>query len=350
MVHAYSTDGSNLHLTRKVKVVIPVTGVSFSPSSITLNLGEKAALTANVTPDNAYDRSVEWSTLNSAVVTVDGDGVVTAVGKGSGKIKVVTKRNNKSATCTITVRVPVSSVSLNNGTLSLVQGSSSRLTAVVSPDNANDKSVTWSSDNPSVATVSGGNVRGVAPGNAVITVTTKDGSLKANCSVTVTARTTTNTGGNNTSGNTGAKDEDMIVNAPESADDNSGSNDTSGNGGSSGNNLINVINEDKKATIPKKPAKLKAKANKGIVNLSWKKLKKKTKSQKKLWKKINGIEIRYSTEISFAQYKTKKIGKSKKKYTLKGLQKGKVYYIEIRYWGKKGAYSKWSTVKKVLVK
>ena len=81
---------------------------------------------------------------------------------------------------------PVSSVSLNKTELELSHGESSTLVATVLPDNATDKSVSWSSSDESVATVSStGIVTGVAAGSAVITVTTSDGGKTATCSVTV---------------------------------------------------------------------------------------------------------------------------------------------------------------------
>ena len=85
------------------------------------------------------------------------------------------------------VSVPVSAVSLNQSELSLNVGDSAALTAVVSPSDAANKAVAWSSSNTSVATVDGGSIRAVAPGNAIITVTTEDGGFTATCSVTVSA-------------------------------------------------------------------------------------------------------------------------------------------------------------------
>ena len=83
---------------------------------------------------------------------------------------------------------PVSSVSLNKSSISLTQGDTETLTATVSPLDASNKTVTWSSSNNTVATVSAnGMVTAVNPGTATITVTTVDGNKKASCTVTVTA-------------------------------------------------------------------------------------------------------------------------------------------------------------------
>ena len=84
--------------------------------------------------------------------------------------------------------VHVTGVSLNRTSLTLEKGATSTLTATVTPSNATNKSVTWSSSNTSVATVtSAGVVKGVAVGSATITATTVDGGKKATCAVTVTA-------------------------------------------------------------------------------------------------------------------------------------------------------------------
>ena len=85
-------------------------------------------------------------------------------------------------------RKPVS-VTLNKTTLDLAVGDEEQLTAGVEPENAADKSVSWSSDNTSIATVtSNGMVKAITLGTAIITVTTTDGGKTATCAVTVAAQ------------------------------------------------------------------------------------------------------------------------------------------------------------------
>lgn len=84
--------------------------------------------------------------------------------------------------------VAVTSVSLDKTELSLTAGQKTQLTATIQPSNATDKTLSWSSDNESVATVSNGYVSAVAEGTATITVTTKDGSFTTTCTVTVTKK------------------------------------------------------------------------------------------------------------------------------------------------------------------
>ncbi|MGI6653008.1 MAG: Ig-like domain-containing protein [Christensenellales bacterium] len=87
-------------------------------------------------------------------------------------------------------KTPVTGVSLNKTTLTLLVGNSETLTATVAPENATHKDVTWSSDDETVATVdNSGKVTAVAPGTATITVKTTDGEKTATCTVTVNAAT-----------------------------------------------------------------------------------------------------------------------------------------------------------------
>ena len=175
-------------VTVKAKV-IPVTGVSLDKTSLTLTEGETETLKATVSPDNATDKSVTWSSADPTVATVDDAGKVTAVKAGQTTITVKTKDGGKQAACALTVNakvIPVTGVSLDQTEVSLYPEETVTLKATVEPDNATDKQVSWSSSNSSVATVNGsGLVTAVAEGTAVITVKTQDGAKTATCQVTV---------------------------------------------------------------------------------------------------------------------------------------------------------------------
>lgn len=169
-----------------VTVLVPVTGVTISDASLTLAVGGTYQLSATVTPSNASDKSVTWTSSNTSVATVSSSGLVTAKASGSATITVTTKDGAKTATCQVTVKIPVTGITLDRSTLSLTVGSSAYLNATVTPSNATNKSVSWSSSNTSVATVSSsGYVTAKAVGSAVITATTSDGGKKATCNVTV---------------------------------------------------------------------------------------------------------------------------------------------------------------------
>ena len=170
-------------VTVKAKV-IPVTGISLNTSSMTMKVGETKALSATVTPSNATDKTVTWISSNTSVATVDSNGKVTA--KSAGSTAISAKAGSFTANCSVTVVVPVVSVSLNKTELTLEKGKNATLTATINPSNATDKTVTWKSSNTAIATVDqNGKVTAVEVGSAVITVTTNDGSKTATCSVTV---------------------------------------------------------------------------------------------------------------------------------------------------------------------
>lgn len=87
---------------------ISVTSVSLNRSSATLEKGDTLSLSATVSPSNASNKSVTWSSSNTSVATVSSSGVVTAKSAGTATITVKTSDGNKTAKCTITVKNPVS--------------------------------------------------------------------------------------------------------------------------------------------------------------------------------------------------------------------------------------------------
>ena len=183
------TAKSNNGKTASCKVTVnPIqpTGIKATPETSTLyGLNGTVKLTANVMPSNATNKAVTWSSRNTSVATVSSDGTVKAVGYGTTVITATTV-NGLTSNCTVTVNpIAVSSVSLNKTSLSFTcTGSSQTLTATVSPSNATNKTLTWSSSNTSVATVSNGVVKAVGFGTATITAKSNNGKT-ASCSVTV---------------------------------------------------------------------------------------------------------------------------------------------------------------------
>lgn len=161
---------------------IKVTAVELSQTSMELLPGESYVLTATVYPENATDKTVTWSSSDTDIAIV-ADGMVTAVAVGSAIV--TAQSGNVKAECTVTVNpIEVTSVGLSRTSVELLPGESVELTAAVYPENATDKTVTWSSSNTEVATVVDGKITAVAAGSAVITA--QAGNVKAECSVTVT--------------------------------------------------------------------------------------------------------------------------------------------------------------------
>ncbi|GAB4273719.1 MAG: hypothetical protein Kow0029_13540 [Candidatus Rifleibacteriota bacterium] len=179
--------------------VVAVTGVTLNKSTTSIVVGGTETLVATVAPTNATDKTVTWSSDNTAVATVDANGKVTGVSAGTATITVTTTDGGKTATCVVTVTastttVSVTGVTLNKSTTSIAVGATETLVATVAPTNATNKTVTWSTSDATIATVSNaGVVTGVKAGTATITVTTADGGKTATCVVTVTASAAGNT-------------------------------------------------------------------------------------------------------------------------------------------------------------
>ena len=177
---------------------VPVSSVSISGSGVSdgklsLKLGASVQLTATVTPSNATDKTVSWTSSNSSVAKVS-DGKITAVKAGTATITATA--GGKTASVVVAVAdnpVPVESVSVSGdgvsgGKLSLKSGASVQLTATVKPDNATDRKVTWTSSDSSVANVMGTGVvtAGSKAGKATVTATA--GGVSASVEVTVEAQ------------------------------------------------------------------------------------------------------------------------------------------------------------------
>ena len=189
-----SANGNGAYRIVPVRLSDPVyaRSVSINPTSLTLtSVGQTALLTAIVSPDNTSNKTLIWESSNTDVATVSSSGVVTAVASGTAVITATTvDGSNKIGACDVTVDLPVlaTNVALNKTSLTLTSARDSAiLIATVYPDNATDKTVTWTSSNTDVATVnSSGVVCAVDNGTAIITATTVDGSKKvATCFVTV---------------------------------------------------------------------------------------------------------------------------------------------------------------------
>ncbi len=169
------------------KEPVSVTGISLSPTLLEIIEGDIRTLSVNISPSNADNKSVSWTSTQPAVASVQ-EGTVTAHKEGTATIIVTTADGGKTATCTVNVApsyVAVSEVSLNHSALELLEGESTTLTATISPEKATNKNVIWTSSDTSVIIVDNGKVTAIKEGTATITVTTEDGNKSATCEVTV---------------------------------------------------------------------------------------------------------------------------------------------------------------------
>ena len=173
--------------------VIKVTAISLNKTSLAMLEGESESLSATITPAEATNKKLVWSSDKTDIATVDDNGKVTALKAGTATITVTTEDGGKTATCQLTVTaktIAVESVALNKSELTLVEGETETLSATVLPENATNKKVTWKSDKTEIATVDdNGKVTALKAGTATITVTTEDGEKTATCAVTVKAKT-----------------------------------------------------------------------------------------------------------------------------------------------------------------
>lgn len=190
--------------------------ITLNRESVTFTaLNQTFSLSATVTPENAEEKAVGWNSINTSAVTVDENGKITAVGRGSSVVFCFLKSNGEVfAKCSVTVQIPdtqpeptkpeqkptepevvkVSGITLNPDiSLKIEEGNSSKVTATVVPSNATNSSVKWVSSSPDVATVDdNGNVTALKAGSTTITCTAVDGSgVSASCPVTVKAKSTT---------------------------------------------------------------------------------------------------------------------------------------------------------------
>ncbi len=175
-------------LVESVKIHIPV---DFTDNIVTLSVGQDYKLLGEVYPSDATDPTITWTSSHPSVATVDANGTVHAVAAGDATITATA--GVKTATCTVRVSevktIAVTSVTLTSSELTLVVGEADvTLTCTVLPDDADDKTVTWTSSNLAVATVDAkdtnkGTVHAVAAGES--TITAKAGEQTATCKITV---------------------------------------------------------------------------------------------------------------------------------------------------------------------
>ena len=164
------------------------TSISLSAASNSISIAATTQLTVGYTPNDTNVKNVTYTSSSESIATVSNTGVVTGIAQGSATITATaqTASGTTSATTTITVTpIAVTSVTLSSNSETIKVGKTVTLIPTISPSNATNKNVTWTSSNTNIATVSGGTVTGVAAGTATITVTTVSGSKTATCTVVV---------------------------------------------------------------------------------------------------------------------------------------------------------------------
>ncbi len=167
-----------------------VSGVELEDEAIDVAVGSTYNLTETVSPSSALDKSVTWSSSDENIVTVDENGVVTAVALGEAEITVTTADGGFTDSCHVRVYQPVQSIEITCGDIEVKKGKTAEVTWLLKTANATDYECVWSSSDESVATVDErGVVTGVKKGEATVTLTVinRDGSTVSD-SVNVTVK------------------------------------------------------------------------------------------------------------------------------------------------------------------
>ena len=293
------------------------------------------------------DAVLSYTSSNESVVTVDENGEVTVIGVGIADITVIAEQSDVYEAASLIVKVTVerkpikvTKITLSKTSATLQKGKTLTLKATVTPSNADNKEVVWSSSNTKVATVSStGKVTAKGGGVATITATAKDGSgVKASCKITVKYKITylLNGGTNHKSNPSTYYNEKVTLRSPTRKA-------YVFKGWYTDKKFKNKITSIKKESA--KDYTLYAKWEKVTVSkttiTSAKNSKSKTIALKyKKSASAKGYEIVYSTDKNFKKSVIKKTS-TKTSYTIKSLKKGKTYYVKVR------AYKLDSTGKKI---
>lgn len=310
--------------------------VTLTETELTLGRNEKYQLTAGLTPMDSTDEVI-WSSSDEKIAKVDKTGNIEAI--SAGEAVITAKAGEKTATCKVTVNIPIKSIYLNKTSIELnAIGDSYQLNASYYPSDA-DGATTWKSDDEGIASVDQtGKVTAVGKGTTTITVSC--GDVKDTCTVV-------------SKGESGGS---QIMPSPSPQlslkpnPDNQSANTpkptvtpqvpTKGNIPQSSQTVNDGKNNAKMTSLTK---------IKGVVAKNQKKCKVKV-----TWKKVSnilGYQIQYATNKKFKKAKKKTVKSTF--VTLKRLKKKKTYFIRVRTYkiadGKR-VYGKWSSVKKVKVK
>ncbi len=181
----------------KVKVIRPVTALTLSKTTTTINVGKTEKIAYTIEPSNATDKTVKWTSSDTTIATVSSSGTITGKKAGTAVITGTTNSKGKTATITVTVVNPTIKATgiSTKSTTTINVGKTEKLSVSFTPSNTTNKTVTWKSNNTAVATVdSTGLVKGIKSGVATITVTSQDGNFTAKCIVNVVTPTVKVTG------------------------------------------------------------------------------------------------------------------------------------------------------------
>ena len=339
------------------KITVPqlIDWIEFDEDEIELKAGQTYQLKPYISPSDATNKKLKYTSSDTKVAEVSASGLVTAKSEGEAKIRAAaTDGSDEYAVCYVTVtgKAKVTGITLDRTSAEVKRGEKITLNVTVSPSYASNKKVVWKSANTKIATVdANGSVTAKAPGRTKITVTSaENSSYQESCTVTVPYKITykLNKGKNNASNPSTYYGKKVTLKNPSRK-------------GYAFAGWYTDAKFKKKITSISNSAK-----SDYILYAKWTKVKvakasltsaKNSKSKQILlkYKKVSGAkgyEISYSTDKKFKKAVTKK-NTAKTSYTISKLKKGKIYYVRIRAYkmdstGKK-VYGKYSSMKKVKV-
>ena len=339
------------------KITVPqlIDWIEFDEDEIELKAGQTYQLKPYISPSDATNKKLKYTSSDTKVAEVSASGLVTAKSEGEAKIRAAaTDGSDEYAVCYVTVtgKAKVTGITLDRTSAEVKRGEKLTLNVTVSPSYASNKKVVWKSANTKIATVdANGSVTAKALGRTKITVTSaENSSYQASCTVTVPYKITykLNKGKNNASNPSTYYGKKVTLKNPSRK-------------GYAFAGWYTDAKFKKKITSISNSAK-----SDYILYAKWTKVKvakasltsaKNSKSKQILlkYKKVSGAkgyEISYSTNKKFKKVVTKK-NTAKTSYTISKLKKGKIYYVRIRAYrmdstGKK-VYGKYSSMKKVKV-
>lgn len=173
----------------KMPETIHVTGISLHDTAITLIKGEKRVMEYDILPPDATDKSTVWASSDPSIAWVGANNLLSADKEGKTTITLTSKDGGKTASCDVIVEariISVASITLNKTAIEMIEGDEEILMATVSPAEATDRSTTWISSDPSVATVDdNGRITALRAGKTTVAVKSRDGGKTASCDVTV---------------------------------------------------------------------------------------------------------------------------------------------------------------------
>lgn len=177
---------ASCHVTVEAKY-IAATNIKLSDTSISLHAGESYKVTAEVTPQDATDKTITWSSSDETIATVDDQGNIKALIIGNAKITASIEKGTIKATCDVIIEpIAVTGVSLSSKSMSLLIDDEEQLEYKITPSNADDKSVTWTIDDTSIAKIDdNGKVTALKVGQTTVTIKTTDGGYTDQCTINV---------------------------------------------------------------------------------------------------------------------------------------------------------------------